>query len=111
MTQKNDDIFRLRSLAIEKKQAREELRQDLSDTKERLRPSNLIQKAKDKTLDGVLKVGEDALQGVKDNSGKVATVAAAAALVALGKPLAHYYTNRKAANNASADKRNNDTEE
>lgn len=106
MTQNNDDIFRLRSLAIEKKQARDTLRQDLSDTKERLRPSKLIREAKDKTLDGVLNAGEVAIQGVKDNPGKVASVAAAAALVALGKPLVGFYTNRKAANIAD-----NETEE
>ena len=95
MTQNNDDIFRLRSLAIEKKQARENVRQELSDTKERLRPANLIQEAKDKTLDRVQKAGEDALQGVKNHPGKVATVAAAAALVALRKPLTKHYTKRK----------------
>ena len=103
MTQNNDDIFRLRSLAMEKQQAREVLRQDLSDTKERLRPSNLIREAKDKTLDGVLNASETAIQGVKDNRGKVATVAAAAAIVALGKPLAKHYTNRKAAKRPDTD--------
>lgn len=100
MTQKNDDIFRLRSLAIEKQQARNTLRDDLSDAKERLRPSNLIQEAKNKTLDQVHKTGEGAIQGMKDHPGKVASVAAVAALVALRKPLAKHYNNRKSANSA-----------
>lgn len=103
MTQNNDDIFRLRSLAIEKKLARDTVRQDLSDTKERLRPANLIRDAKDKTLDRVQKVGEETLQGVKDNPGKVASVAAAAALVALRKPLVKQYTKRKATGAAQND--------
>ncbi|MEP2102338.1 MAG: hypothetical protein ABJP02_12600 [Parasphingorhabdus sp.] len=98
MTQKNDDIFKLRNLAIDKKEARENLKEDISETKERLRPANLIQEAKDKALDRVQKTGESALQGVKDNPGKVASVAAAAALLALRKPLTNYFTNRKAAN-------------
>ncbi|MEW4466766.1 hypothetical protein AB1K62_02900 [Parasphingorhabdus sp. JC815] len=96
MTQNNDDIFRLRSLAIEKKLARDNVRKELSDTKERLRPANLIQEAKDKTLDRIQKVSEDALQGVKDHPGKVATVATAAALMALRKPLTKHYSKRKA---------------
>ncbi|HEY9092738.1 hypothetical protein [Parasphingorhabdus sp.] len=108
MTQKNDDIFRLRSLAIEKQQARDTLRKDLSDTKERLRPTNLIQEAKNKTLDQVQKTGEGALQGMKNHPGKVASVAAVAALVALRKPLAKHYTNRKSANSGDAQ---NDAEE
>ena len=103
MTQKNDDIFKLRSLAIEKKEARENLKEDISETKERLRPANLIQEAKDKALDRVQKTGETALQGVKDNPGKVASVAAAAALLALRKPLTNYFTNRKAANDSKND--------
>ncbi|GAA0481755.1 hypothetical protein GCM10009096_24960 [Parasphingorhabdus litoris] len=103
MTQKNDDIFKLRSLAIEKKEARENLKEDISETKERLRPANLIQEAKDKALDRVQKTGETALQGVKDNPGKVASVAAAAALLALRKPLTNYFTNRKAANDGKND--------
>lgn len=95
MNQKNDDIFKLRNLAIEKKEARDNLREDFSETKERLRPANLLQEAKDKALDRVQKTGESALQGVKDNPGKVASVAAAATLLALRKPLTNYFTNRK----------------
>ncbi len=101
MTQKNDDIFKLRNLAIEKKEAMENVKEDISETKERLKPANLMQEAKDKALDRVQKTGETALQGVKDNPGKVATVAAAATLLALRKPLANYFTNRKAANDGS----------
>ncbi|WP_108809949.1 hypothetical protein [Sphingorhabdus sp. Alg231-15] len=101
MTQKNDDIFKLRNLAIEKKEAMENVKEDISETKERLKPANLIQEAKDKALDRVQKTGETALQGVKDNPGKVATVAAAATLLALRKPLTNYFTNRKAANDGT----------
>lgn len=108
MTQKNDDIFKLRNLAIEKKEARESLKQDFSETKERLRPANLIQEAKEKALDHVQKTGESALQGVKDNPGKVASVAAAAALLALHKPLTNYFASR-GADNDSPEK--NDAEE
>ena len=100
MTQKNDDIFTLRDLAIEKQEAREHLKNDFSETRERLRPANLIQNAKDKALDRVQKTGEAALQGVKDNPGKVASVAAAAALLALRKPLTNYFTSRKTVHDA-----------
>lgn len=96
MTQKNDDIFKLRNLAIEKQEALENLSDDFTETKERLRPANLMQEAKDKALDRVQKTGESALQGVKDNPGKVATVAAAATLLALRKPLTNYFANRGA---------------
>ncbi len=108
MTQKNDDIFKLRNLAIEKKEARENLSEDLSETKERLRPANLIQEAKDKALDRVQKTGESALQGVKDNPGKVASVAAAATLLALRKPITNYFTNRRADDDGA---KTNDVEE
>jgi hypothetical protein len=108
MTQKNDDIFKLRNLAIEKKEARENLNEDVSNTKERLRPANLIQEAKDKALDRVQKTGESALQGVKDNPGKVASVAAAATLLALRKPLTNYFASRRADNDGG---KNNDPEE
>lgn len=108
MNQKNDDIFKLRNLAIEKSEARESLKDDISQTKERLRPANLIQEAKGKALNRVQKTGETALQGVKDNPGKIASVAAAAALIALRKPLTNYFANRRADNDGSA---NNDAEE
>lgn len=100
MTKKNDDIFSLRDLAVEKKEARENLKEDISETKERLRPANLIQEAKDKALGRVQKTGETALQGVKDNPGKVASVAAAAALLAFRKPLTNFLNNRKASNDS-----------
>lgn len=102
MTQKNDDIFKLRNLAIEKEQARQNVKSDLSKTRERLRPSNLIQEAKYKAIEKVQKTGETALQGVKDNPGKVATVAAAAALLALRKPVTNYLANRSADNDGAA---------
>lgn len=108
MTQKNDDIFKLRSLAIEKEQARENVKDDISQTKERLRPSNLIQEAKDKALERVQKTGETALQGVKDNPGKVASIAAAAAVLALRKPVTNYLANRNADNDGA---KKNDAEE
>ncbi len=108
MTQKNDDIFKLRNLAIEKEQARENVKDDISETKERLRPSNLIQEAKDKAIERVQKTGESALQGVKDNPGKVASIAAAAAVLALRKPVTNYLANRNADNDGD---NKNDPEE
>ncbi len=108
MTQKNDDIFKLRNLAIEKTEARESLKEDISQTKERLRPANLVQEAKDKALNRVQKTSESALQGVKDNPGKVASVAAVAALIALRKPLTNYFANRGAGYDGS---KKNDAEE
>lgn len=101
MTQKNDDIFKLRNLAIEREQARANLKDDYSDTKERLRPTNLIKEAKTKALDRVQKTGEGALQGVKDHPGKVASVAAAATLLALRKPITNYLVNRRADNDGA----------
>lgn len=112
MTQKNDEIFKLRNLAIDKQEKREHLKEDFAETRERLRPANLIQEAKDKALDRVQKTGESALQTVKDNPGKVASVAAAATLLALRKPLTNYFTSHKADNDADSDgKPDRDSEE
>ena len=94
MTQNNDDIFSLRNLAIERDEARENLKDNFSETKERVRPSNLIQEAKSKALDQVQKTGKGAVATVKENPAITASVIAAAALVALRKPISQFMSNR-----------------
>lgn len=94
MTQSNDDIFSLRNLAIEREEARENLKDNFSETKERVRPSNLIQEAKTKALDRVQKTGKDAVETVKANPAVTVSVIAAAALVALRKPITQFMSNR-----------------
>lgn len=87
MTGNNDDIFNLRELAIGRDQARENLKGNFAETKERIRPGNLVQDAKSKAVDQMQKTGKNAVETVKSNPGIAASVVAAAALVALRKPL------------------------
>ena len=94
MTQKNDDIFSLRNLAIERDEARENLKENLSETKERVRPSNLIREARSKAIDRVQQTGKGAVDTVRANPVITVSVIAAAALVALRKPISHFLSNR-----------------
>lgn len=98
MSRNNDDIFNLRNLAMERRQAREKLKGNATETKERFRPSNLVEEAKDKALDQVLKTSKTAVDGVKAHPGITATVAATATLIALRKPLAKLITDHRATN-------------
>lgn len=90
MTANNDDIFNLRELAIERDNARENLKGNFVETKERIRPGNLVQDAKSKAVDQIQKTGKTAVDTVKSNPGITASVVAAAALVAMRKPLSRF---------------------
>jgi hypothetical protein len=95
MPQKNDDIFSLRSLAIERDQARENLKRDTAETRQRLKPSNLIAEAKSNAAGQARKAGASAVNGIRAHPGITATVAATAALIAMRKPIARLIANRK----------------
>ncbi|MEO0439792.1 MAG: hypothetical protein AAF067_02835 [Pseudomonadota bacterium] len=95
MTRKNDDIFSLREIAIERNAARENLRDNIAETKERVKPKNLMREAKDNALNKAQDAGKTAVETVKSNPGITASViAAAAALVTLRKPLTRLIAGR-----------------
>ncbi|MEO9600667.1 hypothetical protein [Parasphingorhabdus sp.] len=97
MPQNNDDIFSLRNLAMERDQARENLQDNGAETKERLKPSNLIAEAKLKAADSVKKAGQSAINGMRQNPGITATVAATATLIAMRRPIAKLVAKQKTA--------------
>ncbi len=95
MAKNNDEIFSLRTLSMDRDQARENLKQDTAATKERLKPSNLMAEAKGKAAQRVRKAGESAISGMKANPGITATVAATATLIAMRRPIARLMAKQK----------------
>lgn len=95
MPKKNDEIFSLRSLAIDRNQARENLKDNTAATRKRLKPSNLLSEAKSKAAGRVRKAGESAINGMRANPGITATVAATATLIAMRRPIARLIANKK----------------
>ncbi len=95
MAKNNDEIFSLRSLSIDRDQARENLKQDTAATRERLKPSNLMAEAKGKAAKRVRKAGESAISGVRAHPGITATVAATATLIAMRRPIARLIASQK----------------
>ena len=95
MAKNNDEIFSLRSLSIDRDQARENLKRDSAATRERFKPSNLMSEAKGKAAARVRKAGESAISGVRAHPGLTATVAATATLIAMRKPIARLIANQK----------------
>jgi len=95
MPKTNDDIFSLRSLAIDRDLARQNLKRDTRETRERLKPANLVAEAKRKVADRARLVGSEALGGIRANPGLTATVAATATLIAMRKPIAKLIARRK----------------
>lgn len=94
MTRKNDDIFSLREIAIERNAARESLRDNIAETKDRVKPQNLMREAKESALNKAQDAGKTAVETVKSNPGITASVLAAAALVTLRKPLTRLIAGR-----------------
>ncbi len=94
MTRKNDDIFSLREIAIERNAARENLRDNIAETKDRVKPKNLMREAKDNALNKAQDAGKTAVETVRSNPGITASVIAAAALVTLRKPLTRLIAGR-----------------
>ncbi|MEL6876439.1 MAG: hypothetical protein AAGM33_13305 [Pseudomonadota bacterium] len=94
MTRKNDDIFSLREIAIERNAARQNLRDNIAETKDRVKPKNLMREAKDNALNKAQDAGKTAVETVKSNPGITASVIAAAALVTLRKPLTRLFAAR-----------------
>lgn len=95
MTRNNDEIFSLRNLAIDRDQARANLKQDTAETRSRLKPANLMTEAKNNAAERVRKAGASAVNGVKAHPGITATVAATATLIAMRRPIAKFIANRK----------------
>ncbi len=95
MPKNNDEIFNLRNRAMDRDQARHNLKRDTREARERLKPSNLIAEAKGKAAARVRKVGTDAIRGIRANPGLTATVAATATLIAMRKPIAKLIADRK----------------
>ena len=96
MTPNNDDIFSLREVAIARNAARESLRENIAETKDRVKPKNLMREAKDNALNKAQDAGKTAVETVKSNPGITASVIAAAALVTLRKPLTRLIAGRSA---------------
>jgi len=95
MPSNNDEIFSLRNLAIDRDQARANLKKDTAETRKRLQPANLMTEAKSKAAARVRKAGASAINVVRANPGLTATVAATATLIAMRKPIAKLIANRK----------------
>lgn len=95
MPKNNDDIFSLRNLAIDREQARANLKRDTAETRTRLKPANLMTEAKNNAADRVRKAGMTAIGGIRANPALSATVAATATLIAMRRPIAKLIANRK----------------
>lgn len=95
MPKNNDDISSLRTLALNRTQARENLKHDTAATRERLKPSNLMAEAKSKAAARVRKTGEGAINGIRAHPGITATVAATATLIAMRRPIAKLIANHQ----------------
>ena len=95
MPRNNDDIFSLRTLAMNRDQARKNLKREAVETKERLKPASLMTEAKTKVVDQVRKAGTGAIDGIRANPGLSATVAATATLIAMRRPIAKLIANHK----------------
>lgn len=95
MPKNNDEIFSLRNLAMDRDQARKNLKRDTRKTRERLKPSNLVAEAKSKTVDRVRRAGSGAISGIRAKPALTATVAATATLIAMRKPIAKLIASRK----------------
>jgi hypothetical protein len=95
MPTNNDEISSLRDLAKDRDQARQNLRRGTTETRERLKPSNLLTEARHNAAQRIRKAGTSAIRGIRANPGLTATVAATATLIAMRKPIARLIANRK----------------
>ncbi len=84
---KGDKIGNLQQVAADRKQARETLEENIAETRDRFRPANLAKEAGQKVATGAKQGGEAAARQIRSHSGKIASIAALAALVAARKPL------------------------
>ncbi|PHR16843.1 MAG: hypothetical protein COA41_13790 [Sphingopyxis sp.] len=94
MPTNNDEIFNLRTLAIERDLARTNLKRETAAAKERFKPSNLVEEAKTKASKSVRQAGGKAIDEIKANPVLSATVAATAMLIAMRRPIARLISNR-----------------
>lgn len=91
MSKQNDDIFRLRELAIDRDEARENLKDNAADTKDKFKPANLAKRAGKIAVKNVKSGGEKVSETVKEKpvvaASVAASVVAAAAIAAFHKPI------------------------
>ncbi|MEP2989026.1 MAG: hypothetical protein ABJN65_03755 [Parasphingorhabdus sp.] len=91
MSKQNDDIFRLRELAIERDEARENLKENAADTKDKFKPVNLAKRAGKVAVKNAKSGSEKVSQSVKEKpvvaASVAATVVAAATIAAFHKPI------------------------
>ncbi len=83
----NDKLDDLRDKAADRQQAREALEHNIVETRERFRPQNLAKEAGQKVVSGAKQGGEVAADQIRSHPGKIASIAALAAIVAARKPL------------------------
>ena len=90
----NDDIFRLRELAVEREEARETLKENAEDTKEKLKPGNLAKRAGRVAVEQAKVSGEKVSETVKRNpaisASLAATILTAGAVAAFRKPIGKF---------------------
>jgi hypothetical protein len=91
MSKQNDDIFRLRELAIERDEARASLKDNAADTKEQFKPVNLAKRAGKAAVKNAISGGEKVSDTVKEKpvvaASVAASVVAAATIAAFHKPI------------------------
>lgn len=91
MSKQNDDIFRLRELAIERDEARENLKENAADTKDKFKPVNLAKRAGKVAIENAKSGGEKVSETVKEKpvvaASVAASVVAAATIAAFHKPI------------------------
>lgn len=91
---KNDDIFRLRELSMDRDQAREVLKDNAVDTKEKLKPANLAKRAGKIAAKKAKSGGEKVSGSVKRNPAisvsLAATILTAGAVAAFRKPIGKF---------------------
>ncbi len=95
MPKHNDEIVSLRDRAIKRDLARENLQGHAAETRERLKPSNLVAEARSKAVGRVRSAGNSAINGMRAHPGITATVAATATLIAMRKPIAKLIANHR----------------
>jgi len=94
MTQTNDDIFKLRELAITRDTARDSLKENIAETKIRIKPASLLKSAKANARANIEQRGKAVVDGVKARPAISASVVAATAFAIFHKPIGAFISNQ-----------------
>ena len=94
MTQTNDDIFKLRELAITRDTARDSLKENLTETKIRIKPTSLLKSAKANARLRLEQRGKTVVESVKSRPAISASVVAATAFAIFHKPIGRFINNK-----------------